>query len=236
MKSGKELVATSVDERFPVLGVDAPKLVNVVRANLGGRGVNEFLLERLKIPTGGDTKWKVADLSGEEKMVDEIEGIIIHWKNTRVYFSKPFEETGGGELPDCRSPDGITGVGDPGGSCVTCPLAQYGTHAKGRGQACTQKRVLFLVQPESILPTVISLPPTSLQDMEIFFAKLAARAIQYNHALLGLKLVQDSNKGGVKFAKVAPSLKRRLTETEVEGIERYIKGMMPAMHEYQEEE
>jgi hypothetical protein len=43
---------------------------------------------------------------------------------TRILFGA-MDEGGGGGLR-CQSPDNLIGVGDPGGTCIKCPLAQFG--------------------------------------------------------------------------------------------------------------
>lgn len=60
---------------------------------------------------------------------------LMFFKN-RVYFRDKKE--GGGIL--CRSDDMKTGIGEPGGSCATCPLNQFGSAkgGKGKGKACTE--------------------------------------------------------------------------------------------------
>lgn len=69
-------------------------------------------LPRVKIPTGGATTWEVPTLEGS-KPDKELIGIPIDDHPARVMWLKTFEETGGGQLPDCYSPDGKTGFGRP---------------------------------------------------------------------------------------------------------------------------
>lgn len=51
------------------------------------------------------------------------------------FLFKPMDQ-GGGIL--CRSNDCKTGIGEPGGACLICPLAQFGTarNGEGKGTAC----------------------------------------------------------------------------------------------------
>lgn len=48
----------------------------------------------------------------------------------------------------CQSADTVLGIGDPGGECKTCPMAQFGSSGKGNSPACS----LFYNYPSLILP------------------------------------------------------------------------------------
>lgn len=54
------------------------------------------------------------------------------------------------EPPLCQSVDGKQGYGEPGGACATCILNRFGSSATGRGKACKNMRVLYLLRSGSI--------------------------------------------------------------------------------------
>ncbi len=62
--------------------------------------------------------------------------IPLLFYKSRILFG-PMDEGGGLR---CQSPDNITGIGDPGGVCVKCPLSQFGSarNGEGKGTACNQ--------------------------------------------------------------------------------------------------
>ena len=66
----------------------------VLEANLGGEMINQFSLDRVKIPAGGGTIWEIPTLMGDEAS-PSLEGVIVAWKTVRAYYDKPFE--GGSE-------------------------------------------------------------------------------------------------------------------------------------------
>lgn len=218
----------TVDHSYPVLAMEAGKLQKVIRANIGNSSLSEFDVDRIKVPTGGNNLWAVPTLDGEEN-VKEIDGIVVFWKEPRAYWKVGFDDSGGGTPPDCSSDDGVSGIGDPGGSCSACPLSQFGTHHKGRGQACKQMRVLFIVREQEFLPVAISCPPTSLDNMRKYFLRLAGRGIQYNHVITKFVLAPDRNRDGIKFSAVSPSMVRMLGDHEIEAIERYCEAIEPAL-------
>jgi hypothetical protein len=69
----------------------------------------------------GDYKWyhrlikDIPDVNGAKGLL--ITFILVAPQKSRVYFRE--------NLPVCRSRDGITGVGSPGGECRKCPLSKW---------------------------------------------------------------------------------------------------------------
>jgi hypothetical protein len=80
---------------------------------------------------------------------------LMFFKN-RIRFRDKNE--GGGIL--CRSDDMRTGIGDPGGACVTCQYNQFGSakNGKGKGKACTE----FYNFPALVVPEDGSVSPDSI--------------------------------------------------------------------------
>ena len=226
--AGQLPAVAAVDQTYPILAMDPTRLGRIIKANIGSTKLTEFDVDRITVPTGGGKLWTVPGLEGESNQ-EHIEGLLVHWKEPRSYWKQSFDDSGGGVRPDCESPDGVTGFGDPGGSCASCALAQFGTHHKGRGQACKQMRVLFMVTQQNFLPIAVSCPPTSLINMQTFFLRLASRGILYNHIVVRLALMQDKNKDGIKYSSVVPSMVRMLNEYEIEQVERYCEAIEPSL-------
>lgn len=205
-------------------------LVDMLRDN-AGTGVREFDLDGIKMPSGGAVFWEVPTLTGSPDPVKELECVILYWKDVRGYWAVPFEQSGGGTPPDCASVDNITGIGQPGGGCMTCPLSQFGSGEKDgkktRGQACKQMRMLFIMRPDSIIPMRIAVPPTSLGVMRKFFLRMAGQQLRYTHAVVKLSLLQKSNKDGVKYAEITPGIARLLSAEECAKVDAISAGMLP---------
>lgn len=197
---------------FIALNHSPAEIGDAIRINLGGQDVTEFDLIRLSVPTGGGGAWQFETLEGPQT-VTELIGIVVHAKQTRAYWEGKYK--GGSEPPQCSSADGYVGVGDPGGDCRTCPLAQFGSALDddgkpGRGQACKQLAQWFLLVENSFLPCVITVPPTSLKSTKNYMLALAGAGLRYDQVLTKLTLGKAQNQGGIAYSVVQPKLVGRL--------------------------
>lgn len=184
-------------EVYPILAADA-SVGQLMRENLGGSNFTAFDLERITIPTGGGTAWKLTTLTGEESM-PALSGIIVHYQDCRAYWK---EEFSGETPPDCASEDGRTGVGAPGGRCADCPYAQFGSDAKGgKGQACKQIRRVFLLRPKTFLPLMLTLPPTSIKNCKQYFTRVTNAGLPYWGVVTEIGLEKTKNAGGIAYSK-----------------------------------
>lgn len=193
--------------------MDPAALHELVEDNIGAEGLNIQDLPKIKIPAGGGVAFEVDTPEGVEPM-KVVKGVIVGWHQARVYFDKPFGGSGSGEPPLCFSADGMVGKGDPFRTgtvavrdCRNCPLSEYGTKLDqagklGRGKACPERRVLFLMMDSDRLPHVMSVPPTSLGDMRKFFTGLVVRGASFYGVEVELSLTKDRNKDGTEYSKV----------------------------------
>ena len=183
--------------------------------NCASGSITEFDLPRIKI-NSGTALWLVPDLAGE-KTVSSISGVVVEARDTRVYYSK---KDAGNVPPDCSSTDAKTGAGKPGGDCASCPLAQYDSAPDGgAGQACKQVKQLFMVRGASMLPEVVSLPPTSQKAIRQFFLKLATQRIPYFRCIVRIDLEKATNAAGKVYGKAVLVFDRMLSPMEVERAE-----------------
>ena len=85
-------------------------------------------------------------------------------------------------------------------------MAQFGS-AKGKdgkpakGQACAQKRALFVMDKDSILPAVVSLPPTSLQPFKAYLTGLISKRLPITGVVTKITLKKEKNSGGTEYAE-----------------------------------
>lgn len=231
-----ELVKTS-DLNLPVLATGAEQALMALQANLGGEKLTAGDLDRVKVPSGdGPNKWLVPDGLGDVDLKQTIAGVIVFQRLVRAYWSNPTPSEG--TPPDCSSPDSILGYGMPGDAlraegkgCEECPMSVFGSaHARpgedaGRGQACKQSRELYLLTPESDpLPMLLNVPPTSLAPVRSFLVALAKKGQPYYAHLVELTLVEATNVGGQKYAKVKIASKGRLDDDALKGVEDYSRA------------
>ena len=91
--------------------------------------------ERIKIPAGGTTIFEIpGDDPNEPEAVKEFSAVILFHHPLNSYYKDAY--TGGSNPPDCGSFDGVTGVGNPGGSSKTCPFYEFGSGENGNAKAC----------------------------------------------------------------------------------------------------
>jgi len=203
IKSKQAALAVIENREFAILKANPETLSAIIAENVGSEGLTPFDLDRIKIPSGGGIAWTLPTRNGEVP-AKSFEGVIIFHKLGRAYWQEGMEESGGGSPPDCTSDDGQIGIGTPGGQCAKCPLAQFGSDPKGgRRQACKQMKQLFIMRDESLLPVVLTLPPTSLAAAkEFMLRRLAAYGRPFWSVLTRFSLEKDKNKAGIEYAKV----------------------------------
>lgn len=102
----------------------------------------------------------------------QLTGIIIFNHKARGYW-----ETEGQQLPTCSSMDGVSGTDENGVQhpCKACRFGAWGTGKDGRGKACKEMRWIYLLQDDEIVPSRISLPPTSLSEFDRFISALVQK-------------------------------------------------------------
>ena len=236
MANESNLPATIDTTAYPALqieGRDFKEALATIKENLGDHKLGALDLERVSIPAGGGKTWELPTLDGETKTATDWSGIIIAWRDVRVYWSQQF--SGGGSPPDCSSDDAATGKGNPGGPCGTCPFAEFGTATRqdgtaGRGQACKQIIQVFVLVPGSWLPTVLSVPPTSIKLVRRYLTRLAAKALPYYGVVTSFGLDSDKSADGFKYSAVVPAVAKVLTGEERARARAFAQQFAPLVH------
>lgn len=193
------------DEPSTALAIpDADSIREIIEANVGAGGISEFDLDRVRVPSGGGTTWEIPTIDGPQD-AKSIDGVIVAWKDSRSYWAHQYD--GSKSPPDCSSPDGKQGIGNPGGDCSICPFAQFGTatDATGKataGQACKLARVMFVMQPGRTLPLVVTAPPSSLKPVRSYFLRLASQGVPFYGVQTRLALVKAQSGGGITYSQI----------------------------------
>lgn len=183
---------------YVILGNNGSAL-EAMTFNLQGETIDEFDLDRVRVPAGGLTVFETP----EGEAVKTIDGILVSIQQRRAYWVKPFGD-GGNVPPDCSSTDGLIGIGSPGGKCAHCPHNQFGTAVRqdgsqGRGKRCRESRALFLIRPGDRLPLVVVAPATSLKGVKQYLMKLPVKRTQ---AITRLSLVKDKSADSIEYARI----------------------------------
>ena len=217
MGKGKNNSLVKVDAYLPIKQ-DAKELAALVEANMGDASqMRVFDLPRVQMPTGGGSKWTIPTLEGEDS-VATVDGIVLCWQPVRGYWPGEF---GGAMPPQCSSNDGLSGFGDPGGTCSVCPFAQFKSAARGGGQACKAMIRLLILRPDSMLPIVLSLPPTSLKAWRVYGAKLLNAQVPFWAAVTSIGLDQKQNPDSIKYSVATFAALKVLDEADRAGVQQY---------------
>jgi len=233
MAEKKEIKEVVVKDTYLPAIPDPAVLEQLKKDNLEGTVIS---FEVIRIPTGGQLAWAIPTETGDDRYEKEVAGAVLDHYPTRLYWEG--EYAGGGQPPDCSSSNGITGNINPNtnfdgpvptGRCgkKKCPLAEY-DQKLGR-TPCKEIRRVYVLTSESILPFLISLPPTSgaseRSPWTSYVAKLFGRGRSTKNVITKFTLFEDKSKGvigpdgvkhgdGIKYSRVLPFMVREMTDEE----------------------
>lgn len=219
--NGNALAVISA-EQFPVVANEGA--MQIIRENLGGELPSPTDFTRIKVPAGGGTTWAIPTIDGEEESAKSIEGIIVYIARRRAYWES---NNPTGEPPQCASTDCLTGVGKPGGPCEDCSFNLFGSAHRqdgtaGRGKACKESKLLFILRAGQVLPDVVVVPPGSLRAMKNYQVKLG---MPYWSLVTRLVLEKTQNKDGIAFAQIRPSRVGMLDQATAQRILGYVQEL-----------
>jgi len=212
----KELQVTQTN----YMALSSTDTMIAIRENIGEGGMTALDLPRIRIPAGGGTQWLIPSAEGD-KSAPSFSGIIAYWTTMRAYWETDFAESGGGVPPSCSSQDGSTGVGLPGGDCLTCPLNAFGSDSKQRGKACREVRANFVLLEDSFIPMVFMAPVMSIRPEKDYMMRLASSGLSYSQVETKFALEQDKSSTGIKYSKAIPTMSRRLTPDETASVSKW---------------
>jgi hypothetical protein len=228
MAKNKEtsLVKYADTSLFPALTVPTEELTELLAENLGGAGLTPFALKRIYVPSGGDTYWRVPDLSGKDVREETIVGIILHNQYARGYWDTPYGQGEKGP-PSCTSYAlNSEGIGTPGGECATCPYNQFGSKKDSGGKACSEKRFLFLLSPGDFLPIVIQGPATSLKSIFNYGMELTRKGMRL-HQVVTSFILESEKHGGYDTSVIKLSVSDRLSPEDAARVAQLRESMVP---------
>lgn len=213
-----------ISDSYPVLAPGS-EAATLMRENMAGDDVGIGDLDRIKVPAGGGTTWEVPSWDGAKAM-SSLEGIILHVTRRRAYWKSADPS---GDPPDCSSSDCINGVGDPGGACESCPLNQFGSSQRngkaGRGKACKETAIAFLLMPGQNLPVAIIVPPGSLKVFKQHRLKLPVAYYACTHKIT---LKKEKNRDGIGYAQIAWQMTGQLNVEEVDRVKTLASSLREA--------
>lgn len=116
-------------------------------------------------------------LEGDDKPYDELPCVVLDGKNSRAYYASAYDpkaaKAGTLNPPDCKSNDGIIGIGKPGGECASCPLAKWGDNGTPPACALSYDRLIFDFHTGQL--GIMSFARTKIKAVQEFQRAIRAR-------------------------------------------------------------
>lgn len=176
---------------LPAVTADSEFTAEELAEDMEGLQLN---FPRVKIPSGGSLQFEIPSDDPENPDYSKtLEGIILFNHPNNAYWPEGSEYDDNSN-PLCSSVDGKNGIGTPGGSCTACAMNVFGSAAEGRGKACKNMRVLYLLRSGEFMPLQVTLPPTSLKPFREFMNQsfsLRRRATYGSLVQIGLKKMSN---------------------------------------------
>jgi|GEM_PF-3973847 len=157
---------------------------------------------QIKIPAGGGKAFNIS--TGNEDLdtsIPNFRGVIVRKQLTNVYFLG-YEEGGGNQPPLCSSQDGFIGITQNGQrrDCSSCEYAQWGSN--GKGKACKNKKLLYILADGCQVPLILTLPPTSLKVFQDYETSLTTMLKTIGEVVTEFSLSVDKNVNGIAYSVV----------------------------------
>lgn len=194
-------------QKSDLFPVSTEEVREIFDANLGGQDVGPQDLDVITFPTGGMTRWQIPML-GEEEIKEVIDCVVVHHHTARAYWEDSLEDGGGGNPPDCRSPDGKVGIGNPGGKCPKCPMQEWGPDDEP--PECRVMKLIYLMEVndetgevEDNIPMILRVPRTSVQEWRNFLLRAARKNIPFYGMVIRFGLEKDQNQDGIEYARLS---------------------------------
>lgn len=102
--------------------------------------------------------------------------------------------------------------------CASCPLGQWDSADKGRGQACKSMRRLVIFVDGWVAPALLTLPPTSVKVWDIYCSALKNKRSSYFAVRTKLTLEKAKSAGGDPYSILAVSMAGALTLAETQAV------------------
>ncbi len=185
------------------------ELSELLTENLGDEEFKPSDLTRIKVPGGGGTIFEIPTADGPVE-VKELEAIILKVTPARFYWKEAFGTGGEGTPPDCFSDDLIHGYGEPGGLCADCPLNKFPEDSK-LGKPCTEKRNIFILPANALLPYNLSCPVKSIANLKQYRIDLTRQGLSLAAITTMISLTKVKNNSGINYSQLVFRPGRPLT-------------------------
>ena len=182
----------------------------------------DFKFPTISTPTAGSTLFTLQD---EE--VKEIYGIIVDHHRVNTFWNS--EYSGNSDLPSCLSRDGIQSV--DGKICNDCENNKFGSAKTGKGKACRNyRRVYIMHDSENIIPSLITLPPTSLKTFSDYILKLATKNLKLHEVITRMYAEKVEHANKIRYSVINFEMTERYQDCD--RIQKYVNNIKSLTRTY----
>lgn len=184
-------------------------------------GLSATTLPRAHVAPGGIGQF-IVPLAEGDTASKTIVGVILAYQGNRKAFWASKETTG--KPPSCFSNDGRHGHGintmekeakSGEHECAKCHQNIFGSDPKGgKGKACKDMAILMIATDFSLLPLVLTIPPTSLSPAGQYMTRLLGRPCQYFHVVTKFTLAEKVSATGQKYNTITMEFVGDLNEDQ----------------------
>jgi hypothetical protein len=180
-------------------------------------------LPKTKVPTGGETEWKIASVAGSE-VVKEIRGVLVFYGKAGTLWALDKMAEGAkpllisNDLKDCVQISDDFGDLDQAAieECFThqdeagknhydwekLPYNQWGSGKNG-GKRCKEQRLLCILRENDLVPVFLRVPPASVTGVHDFVKRLTLQTQRRHYeSIVTLTLEKAVNKEGTPYSTV----------------------------------
>lgn len=218
MADKKKTTALTTLDAFSIVnryeGID-PDMMNELADEMNDLDPESGIIcRKIKLPSGGGLAYEVQGEDDDDtEYKKEIEAVVIFTHRVNGFWAGAYGDEDQNKAPICSSIDGKKGLNLETGEiieCENCPYNQYGsaTDQKGnqsKGKACKNMRRLYLMMDGDPNFYLLTVPPTSIKDVNKQLAKIMAGGTPYTGLVLKFTLEKTANAAGVAYSKVVIS-------------------------------
>ena len=171
----------------------------------------DFSFDKIKFAAGGTTILELPGDGDEPEMAKSLTCVVLYNHPAYAYYTDKYQ--GGNNPPDCGSFDGVCGIGNPGGSCKTCPYNQFGS-GEGQAKACKNRRMLYILREGEVFPMMLNLPTGSLKEFTQYMKRLLTKGRRINQVVTKISIRKANSRSGIDFSQAQFSMERMLIAQE----------------------
>jgi len=175
----------------------------------------ELRPDKITMVSGGANLYAFPAGDGTSVKVPEWSAVVLFNTPTRCFYEREYD--GQKVPPDCYSRDAKRSV--DGKQCAGCPYAQWGS-GRNDGQACQQRRELYILQEGNAMPMRFSVPSTSVSSWQSYVqTALLPKGLRSDRVVTRFSAKTALNKKKIEYSQAVFAIDRILTPEERAALE-----------------